>query len=127
MTFTVKKTMFFMFNVIVLTFMLFYFLWGISVYTSDFSESRVLEMKAQERCIIYSFEQNQIIKESCLKKGYSAIIATSTDNNINTHKFGKDVVSELAFCKASQGDIVCLIRNTLTGGTNLDIGIVYTG
>jgi hypothetical protein len=107
--------------------MLFFFLWGISAYNSDFSEVRVLEMKAQERCFISEFKASKTVKEYCLKDKYSAVITTTTDSNINSHKFGKDIVSELAFCQASEGDILCLKRNNLVEGIGLDIGIVFTG
>ena len=107
--------------------MLFYFIWGISVYTSDFSESRIVEMKAQERCLLFEYKQSKIIKDSCIKERYSAVIKTTNKDVTNTHKFGKDVVSDLAFCEASEGDITCLKKNTLVGGTGIDIGLVYTG
>ena len=102
----------------------FFFLWGLSVYKNDFSEARILEMRAQEKCITNAFEKTGNIDQSCIKEGYSAVIEVTDATGTITKGVGRGIVSELAFCQASKGTITCLKRSRMINGKGVDIGIV---
>ena len=122
MVLIMRKTLQFVLNLAVLSVAVFVLLWSFSAYSLDFSEVYVIEMKAQERCFLRSFEKSGSFEESCLKQGYGAMIKVQKSGD--EYAFGPDVRSKAAFCGEVKVAFPCLKRVSLTKDGPVEVAIV---
>ena len=120
-----RKTMEYIFLITVVTVSLWIFAWAFLSFETDTTAIKVLEMHAQQTCVISDLERTGKVNQDCFKEKFSGVVTLTNSEGTKDVKFGDDVTSELAFCDFEEKNFLCIKHDSLVKGTEVNFGIVY--